>query len=363
MHAHRAGRKEDPCRRARRLHQRVHHVLRELVVHHGIAGAIDSNAVLRDGAIARQHEDHLQAWKRAHHTAVLLAEPGQVLGRRERKVHARLQHVTFLLGAIDIEALGVTHIVGDGLLVLAHQDVRGVTREALAQQRQASFVARAQQQRARADRAARQDDGAGADAVVARLPFTRHAFVTRQCATHAHDDRALLDAQCLGARDDFHAAALGRGQLHTMRSLFGQVRTAEVAETAAQAALQVERELLDVEARLARAFYEQAVVVVDELRLEQMHIVLLAIFLGTLRDIAPGQARHVPVVNHTLRRDQRCACIHDCRAAVCAPKRQRHRALRGQETAAILIQRFRHVEFSRNSACARGLWPQAPFRF
>src|SRR5687767_7145780 len=99
---------------------------------------------------------------------MLRAEAGQVLGRDEREVHAGLEHVAFVLRAVHVEALRMTHEVRDRTLMLSDQDMRRVTGEPLPQLRQMLPEPGPQQQRRRTDRAAGYNDQVRRDAIFSR---------------------------------------------------------------------------------------------------------------------------------------------------------------------------------------------------
>src|SRR5690606_2604665 len=129
---------------------------------------------------------------------------------------------------------------------------------------------------------------------------------------------ALIDAQRLRARDHLDTTPLRFGQLHAMGTLLGAVRAAEVAQARAEAAADIDRELLGRVAGGAAAFHEQAVVVVDLVRPQQMHVVLLHVFRGPLGEVSCGEPGHAPAADHTFGRDERRAGIYDRRAAISA---------------------------------------------
>ena len=78
------------------------------------------------------------------------AEARHVLRRDERKVHTRLEHEPLLLGAIEIEALRVAHVVRDRVIVLGDENVGRMTGESGTDVRNRPGDRRPQNQRGRA---------------------------------------------------------------------------------------------------------------------------------------------------------------------------------------------------------------------
>src|SRR5690242_19683397 len=58
------------------------------------------------------------------------------------------------------------------------------------------------------------------------------------------------------------------------------------------------------------------------------------------------QSRHVPAFDDAPGRDERCSRVDHGRAAINAAESQRHRAVGGEETAGVLVQRVGHVELA-----------------
>ncbi len=245
-------------------------------------------------------------------------------------------------------------VVGDRAAVLGHEDVRRVHGQALPQPRQpcgpqpgrvpARRGAGAQQQRRRADRARRHDHDPRGDAVVARRPLGRSALRPRRLLVHAHDDRPVLHAQRLRARNDLDAVTLRLRELHAVRALLGRVRTAEVAEARVAAALHVHRELLRAVARSFAALDEQPVVLVDLPRVQVMDVVLLHVLPGPPGEILGIDAGNAPVPDHPLGGNQRGAGVHQGGAPVAAGEGQGHGAVAGQEPPFVGVERAGHLK-------------------
>ena len=210
MDPERPGGEEDPGGGPGSERQSSHDLVGEAVVHDGPARAVDGHPVSGRGAVARQHENHLEAREGGHEAAVLLAESDQALRGHEREVHARLEDVPLLFGAVDEEALRVAHVVRDRPGVLRNEDERRMACEALAQAWQMLAEAGAEQQRRRADGAPGQDHHPGADPVLSGLPLRGRSLLARGLLGHANHGRSLLQAKHLGPGHDLHAAELGR---------------------------------------------------------------------------------------------------------------------------------------------------------
>src|SRR5438876_470837 len=163
----------------------------EAIMHHGPPRAVDSDPVAGHRAVAREQQDHLETWKRAHHRAVRRAESGQALGCHEREIHARLEHEAVLRGAVDEVALRVTHIVGDVARVLAYENERGVTGETVAELRQASREGGPEQQGGRPDRASRAHHGPRPDPILPRRPLGWAALRPRRSRSDPDEKRAV----------------------------------------------------------------------------------------------------------------------------------------------------------------------------
>ena len=111
----------------------VDHLGGEAVADHGTPAPVHLDAIFAGGPVHRQHQDHLQAREGVHEPLVLRPEAREVLGGDEGEVHARLEDEALLLRAVDVEALGVPDIVGEGPRVLRDQNERRVAREAVPQ--------------------------------------------------------------------------------------------------------------------------------------------------------------------------------------------------------------------------------------
>ena len=345
MHPHGAGAEEDPRRQARGLHHRRDDRRRERVVHHGAAVGVDGDPVAGHGAVVGHDEDHLQPGKGVEQCAVLGTEAGEVLGRHERKIHARLKDES-LVRHVEVVTLRVTDVVHDRPRVLGDQNVRRMRRVAVPKRRQVRAEARAQHERGAADRAAAQHDRLRPDAVVARRPLPRRALGAGRGRVHAHQQRALLDASHLGAGDHLHARRLGGGELHAVRPLLGEIRAAQVAETGTAAPLEVERELRGVQPHRAATGDEEMVVLVDVFLVEKVHRVLLGVQLRAAHEVGVCQPRHVPAFHGTRHRHERGAGVGDGRAAIGATHGERHAAVGGLQGAPVLEQGAAHLELA-----------------
>src|SRR5687768_13699843 len=136
-----------------------------------MAVAIDRDTVAVRRPIDGEHQNHLEAREGPHESRVRLPQPREVLRGHEREVHARLEDVALLGGAIEEIALGMPDVVGDRVVVLRDENVGRVTGEALAEGGKAIAESGAEQESARPDRSAAQHDRGGADAILAGLPF------------------------------------------------------------------------------------------------------------------------------------------------------------------------------------------------
>ncbi len=239
------------------------------------------------------------------------AEAGEVLRRREREVHARLEDEPLLGRAVEEEALRVADVVRDRRarapptrMCAGWQVNPSPTRRGSAAQ------ARTEEQGRRADRAAGEDDGPRADAVLARRPLRGQPFPAGIASPTPARTTARSSSRSASARVTTSTPARSAlGELHAVGPLLRGVRAAEIAEARAPAPLDVDRELLGAVARVAAPFDEQPVVLVELLRRQEVDVVLRHVLSRARVEIGVVEAGHVPVADHPLgRAAATCRC-------------------------------------------------------
>ncbi len=189
-----------------------------------------------------------------------------------------------------------------------------MAREPVTQSGELRPEARPEQECARADGPSGDDNKVRLQAILPRRPLGGRSLGSGWLLRDPDHHRALLDPERLGTGDDLHPSSLGRGKLDPVRPLLGGVRAAQVAEARSQAALHVHRELERLVSCRFTAFHEQAVVLVDLLRGQQMNVVLLHVPLRASHQVAMIQTRHRPFPEDALWRGQRRSRVDHRRA-------------------------------------------------
>ncbi len=207
---------------------------------------------------------------------MLGAETDQVLGGDKGKVHAGLEEELLPLHElVAVVALGEAVEVRDRFCVLADQDECGMERDGAAQHRQAVTEPGAEEETGRVDDAAGTDHyHLGPDPVLTGLPFGWLAV------PRIHDDRfanTITDLRNATVGNDLDPQRFGPWQLHPIGALLGLIGTAEVAKARTLAALDVDRELLDVKTEFPAALEEESIVVVDVLVRQRVDVVFFKI--------------------------------------------------------------------------------------
>jgi len=314
-------------------------------VNPGSTRTADGDPVSGNGPVTRENQDHLQTRKRFHEGTVIRAEAREVLRRDEREVHARLEYETLFLRPVEVEALRVTHVVRDPLLVLSHENERRVTGEALAESGEQPAEPRTEQQRRASHGSASHDHGTSLDPVFTWIPGAREPLFAVDGTGDSHDHRVILDPQGLGPCHHFHPGCFGGRKLHPVGSHLGRIRASEVAQARSATAVHIHRKLLRLETDPSAAEFEQPVVVVDLALGKQVDVILFGEPPAASGDVVVVQSRHVPLPDHALRGDQRRARIDCGRSSVRPAERQRQRPLFREEATGILVKGSGHLRF------------------
>ncbi len=333
--------------------QRVEDPVIEAVVddRHAIGG--DGDPVGRPGGVEGEHQDHLQPWEGAHQLGVLGSEADEVLGRDEGEVHAGLEQKPVRgREVVTVVALGVTEEAFDPVGVLADQDQGRVQGDEAAEGPQLGAETRGEEKGRRAEGPAGEHHDLGPDPVLALRPGR---------AGQGQDLAAVAgDPQHPAAGDHLDAGGLGGGELDDVGSLLGAVRAAQVAQSRAAAALDVERELPDPVTQGLAAGAEQPVVLVDLLGGQEMNVVLVARRAGPPVEVVEVELGHRPAVENLTRHAERGAGVHHGGPAERPSGGQRQGAVAGQDAAGVDEQPLGHLQLV--TVAVLGLDPVAPLQ-